>query len=303
MKYIHPKQYKNAIIKFIKNAFLYYLLPDSSYLKHRYKEVFNVPLNLANPQKFSEKIQWLKLHDRKPIYHKLVDKAEVKPIIAEIIGEEYIIKTIAVWDKFEDIDLSKLPNQFILKCTHDSASVSICLDKSTFDLSKHTWKYAKQHLNDDYYHFENKQWAYKGLKGRIIAEEYLEDDKYDSLADYKLYCFNGEARCVYVTINRFTNLRVNIYDMEWNRMPFDHIHPSTTEIIDKPKNLVLMKQLAEKIAKFIDNPYVRVDFYEVKGKVYFGEVTFYPEGGMGYFDPPEWDYTFGSWIDLKRGAK
>lgn len=303
MKYFHPHKIYREFTNFLHDCLWYYLMPDSWYLKYRYKEVFGEPLNLDNPQKFSEKIQWLKLHDRKDIYHKLVDKAEVKPIIASIIGEEYLIKTLAVWDWYEDIDLSKLPNQFILKCTHDSASVSVCLDKSQFDLSKHAWKYTRERLTNDYYHYLNKQWAYKGLRGRIIAEEYLEDDKYDSLADYKLYCFNGEAKCVYVTINRFTKLRVNVYDMDWNRMPFDHIHVSTPEVIDRPKNLQLMKELAEKIARFIDNPYVRVDFYEVKGKVYFGEVTFYPEGGMGYFDPKEWDYTFGSWIDLNRGAK
>ena len=302
MKYFHPKRYLRLALKITQDVFLYYFLPDAVYLKIRYKQVFGNKLHLKNPQKFSEKIQWLKLNDRKAIYHNLVDKYEAKKIVSKIIGEDYIIATLGVWDKYEDIDFSTLPDQFILKCTHDSASVTICRDKSSFDPKKETWKYDSIFMKRDYYHFENKQWAYKGIKPRIIAEEYLEDDKYDSLADYKLYCFNGKAKCVYVTINRFTNLRVNIYDMDWNRMPFDHIHQSTTDIIDKPKHLDLMKELAEKIARFIDNPYVRIDFYEVKGRVYFGEVTFYPEGGMGYFDPEEWDYKFGSWIDLTKRA-
>lgn len=303
MKYIHPKRVLRKAKETIHDWFWYYIMPDSWYLRHRYMEVFGESLCLTNPQKFSEKIQWLKLHDRKDIYHKLVDKAEVKPIIAGIIGEQYIIRTLGVWNRYEDIDWNSLPSQFVLKCTHDSASIIVCKDKSTFNPAEHAWKYNDVYMKRDYYHFENKQWAYKDLKPRIIAEEYIEDDRYDSLSDYKLYCFNGKAKGVYVTINRFTNLSVSMYDMDWNLMPFEHIHPNRGEKIAKPKCLEEMTMLAEKIARYIDNPFVRVDFYEVKGKVYFGEVTFYPEGGMCYFDPKEWDYTFGSWIDLNRGAK
>ena len=273
-------------------------MPDSWYLKFRYKEVFGKKLNLTNPKTFTEKMQWLKLHDRNPLYHDLVDKYKVKPIIASVIGDEYIIKTLGVWDKYEDIDFEKLPNQFVLKCTHDSASVVICKDKSKFDSSKYAHNYNNVFLKSDYYHFQNKQWAYKGLKPRIIAEEFIEDDTYDSLSDYKLYCFNGMAKGVYVTINRFTNLSVSMYDMNWNLMPFEHIHPNRGEKVVMPKNLALMKDLAEKIARYIDNPFVRVDFYETNGKVYFGEITFYPEGGMCYFKPEEWDYTLGSWMKL-----
>lgn len=303
MKFLHPKRAIRRIRESIYNWFWYYLLPDSLYLKIQYKRIFGETLNLNNPQKFSEKIQWLKLYDRKEIYHKLVDKYEVKNIISHIIGEEYIIKTLGVWDKYENINIDELPERFILKCTHDSASVTICLNKTEFDKEKFAWKYNDIFMKRDYYHYLNKQWAYKGVPPRIIAEEYIEDDKYESLADYKLYCCNGEVKCVYVTINRFTELRVNVYDLEWNLMPLDHIHESTTDQIEKPKNLSLMKELAEKIARFIDNPFVRIDFYEVKGIVYFGEVTFYPEGGMGYFKPKEWDHIFGSWIDLSKGAK
>lgn len=305
MKHLHPKKCLRIVKEKLHDCFWYYLLPDSVYLKIRYKQVFGKKLNLNNPQTFNEKIQWLKLHDRKPEYHTMVDKYEVKNWVAKIIGEEYIIKTFGVWDKYEDIDFNSLPEQFILKCTHDSASVTICTDKSNFDVSRSAWKYDDVFMKRDYYHYENKQWAYKGVKPRIIAEEYLQDDKYESLADYKFYCFNGKAKCIYVAINRFTNLRLDIYDLEWNKMPYDHNHKYhyREDYLDKPKEFDLMKELAEKIARYVDNPYVRVDFYEVKGKVYFGEITFYPEGGMGYFDPEEWDYTFGSWIDLNRGAK
>lgn len=303
MKYFHPKKYWRMIQKKIHDLFLYYLMPDSVYLRYRYKQVFGRRLNLKNPHSFSEKIQWLKLHDRKPIYRLLVDKYAAKPIIASIIGDEYIIPTLGMWQKFEEIDFASLPNQFVLKCNHDSASVTICRDKETFNPDTIAWKYSNVFLKRDYYHFQNKQWAYKGIVPCIIAEEFKEDGKYESLTDYKLYCFNGEAKCVRVLVNRSIDLRANMYDFEWNKMPFDHIHPSTSDIIEKPKNLELMKTLSEKIAKYIDNPFVRVDFYEIKGSVFFGEVTFYPEGGMGYFDPEKWDYVFGSWIDLSRGAK
>lgn len=296
--HIHPHKIWRQIKDSLYNFFWYYLLPDSCYLRTQYKKIFGKSLNLDNPQKFTEKMQWLKLYDRKPFYRDLVDKYEVKPIIASIIGEEYLIKTLGVWDRYDDIDWDALPNRFVLKCTHDSASIIVCKDKSKFNPAKHAWKYNDIYMKRDYYHYVNKQWAYKGIKPRIIAEEYIEDDRYDSLSDYKLYCFNGVAKGVYVTINRFTNLSVSMYDMDWNLMPFEHIHPNRGEKIEKPKCLPLMTELAEKIARFIDNPFVRVDFYEVKGKVYFGEVTFYPEGGMCYFKPEKWDYILGSWIDL-----
>ena len=236
MKYFHPKKYWRLIKEWIHDIFLYYIISDSLYLKIRYKEVFGKKLNFSNPKTFTEKIQWLKLHDRNPLYHQLVDKCDVKSIIANIIGDEYIIKTLGVWERFEDIDFDKLPNQFVLKCTHDSASIVICKDKSLFDPLKYKKMYNDIFLKTDYYHYQNKQWAYKGLKPRIIAEEYIEDDKFDSLSDYKLYCFNGVAKGVYVTINRFTKLSVSMYNMDWDLMPFEHIHPNRGEKIEKPKN-------------------------------------------------------------------
>jgi len=303
MKYLHPKKYLRIAKEKLHDWFWYYMLPDSIYLKIRYKQVFGKKLNLKNPQTFNEKIQWLKLHDRRPEYHNMVDKYEVKDLIAKIIGEEYVIKTLGVWDKYDDVDFDSLPEQFVLKCTHDSASITICTDKSNFDKSKHKWKYDDVFMNRDYYHYENKQWVYKGIKPRIIAEELLQDDKYDSLADYKFNCFNGKVKCVYVMVNRFTNFKMCVCDANYSLLPFVNNHKTSECRIECPENFELMKKLAEKIARFIDNPYVRVDFYEVKGKVYFGEITFNPDGGMGYFDPEEWNYTLGSWMDLTKGVK
>lgn len=298
MRFIHPHKWIRVAKEKTRVFFWYYLLPDSVYLKLRYKDVFGCWPDLNNPQKFTEKLQWLKLHDHNPLYHKLVDKYEVKPIISSIIGEEYIIKTLGVWYRFEDIEWDRLPNQFVVKCTHDSASIVICLDKSHFDPNKYAWRFKELFLKRDYYHYLNKQWAYKGIIPRIIAEEYIEDDTYNSLSDYKFYCFSGKAKGVYVTINRFSSMSVSMYDMNWNIMPFEHIHPNQGEVVSKPKNFELMTEFAEKIARYIDNPFVRVDFYETNGRVYFGEVTFYPEGGMCYFKPEEWDYEMGRWMDI-----
>lgn len=303
MKYFHPKKAIRLIREFICFDLPFYLIPDKCYLSWKYKQIFHRPIDWKNPQTFSEKLNWLKVYDRKPIYHDLVDKLRVKPIVADLIGSEYIIPTIAgSFKSVDEIDIDQLPNQFVLKCNHDSASVIVCRDKAHFD-----WDSAKMKLSacmsTDYYKLSCREWTYKDIDRCIFVEQYVEDDKYDSLSDYKLYCFNGVAKGVYVTINRFTNLSVSMYDMDWNLMPFEHIHPNKGEKVACPKHLDLMKKLAEKIARFVDNPYVRVDFYETNGKVYFGEITFYPESGMCYFKPEEWDYTMGRWMDISKLQK
>lgn len=296
MKIIHPRRYLRNVIKHVKNKFWYYLLPDSICLKIRYKEKFGKKLNLRNPQTFNEKIQWLKLHDRKPYYHDLVDKCEAKKIVGKIIGEEHIIKTLGVWDNYEDIDFSTLPDQFVLKFTHDSGSVTVCTDKSKFNKDDYSGKYAHSFANRDYYHRKYKEWVYKGIKPRIIAEEYLPDEKYDCLTTYELYCFNGKPKIMFLLINKLTpDATAYYYDMSWNRL-----RPDAKNNFDKPQNFELMKELAEKIARNVDNPFVRVDFYDVDGKVYFGEVTFYPDAGMSRSSIRE---SFGDYIDLTRGAK
>lgn len=175
MKYFHPRKWYRISKEKLRAIFLYYLLPDKVYLKYRYKQVMGKKLNLKNPQSFNEKMQWLKLYDRNPAYHKMVDKYEAKKFVANIIGEEYIIPTYGVWDSFEEIDFNALPNEFVLKCTHDAASTIVCKDKSTFDRDFANKKLTKA-LKQNYYRFENKQWAYKNIKPRIIAEKFMEDD-------------------------------------------------------------------------------------------------------------------------------
>jgi len=264
------------ILMFPRHLIRCYLLPDELCLKLSYRRKMGSRLNLDNPRTFTEKIQWLKLHDRKPVYHSLVDKYEAKKVIGNLIGEQYIIKPLGVWDNYEDIDFSVLPDCFVLKFTHDSHSTTVCTDKSRFDKSKYAGFYAHSFRNRDFYHRDYKEWAYKGVKPRIIAEPYLKDDRYEDLSSYEIYCCNGVAKCIVASINKLSSdSKAYIYTFDWERM-----HPELPNVVDRPKSLELMKVLAEKVAHFIDNPFVRVDFYEIGGKPFFGEVTFYPNAGM-----------------------
>lgn len=204
------------------------------------------------------------------------------------------------YSRVSDIPKNKLPDKFVLKCNHDAASVIVCKDKATFD-----WEYAEYKLNwcmaHDYYHYENKQWAYKDVDRCIFVEAYIEDPNTHDLPDYKFYCFGGEVKLIFVGMERFTNkdgVLVNIYDRNWNKMPFEHNHVNFVGETPRPNNLDEMIEIAEKLAKYVNNPYIRIDLYNINGHIYFGEFTFYHAGGFGYFKPKEWDYTLGSWIDL-----
>lgn len=273
-------------------------MPDRLSIRYIFKKKLGYKCDLEHPKSFNEKIQWLKLHDRKEIYHDLVDKDKVKHVIGDLIGDEYIVPTLGVWKRFDEIDFARLPNRFVLKCTHDSASVVLCKDKTSFDCFSAREKLTEA-LRTDYYHYEGKQWAYKGVERRIIAEEYLDEGSNVGLTDYKFMVFGGECRCVFVCSGRHSRLRLDAYDTDWQLMPFTrNNHPNMKERIPRPQCYDTMLMLAENIAKFVNNPFVRVDFYQVDGKVYFGEVTFYPEGGLGRFSPIEWDYVMGEWIKL-----
>lgn len=276
-------------------------LSDKDYLKLRYKSNFHKNINFDNPKTFNEKLQWLKLYDRNPEYTKMVDKYEAKKYIADIIGEEYIIPTLGVWDKFEDIDFNKLPNQFVLKCTHDSGGVVICKDKSKLNIEKAKKKINKS-LKRNYY-YSGREWPYKNVKPRIIAETYMENEGEEDLNDYKFMCFNGKVNCSFVCTERRSKegLKVTFFDLNWTKMPFERHYPSSTENIKKPENYELMIKLAEKLAKNI--PFVRVDFYEIDGKLYFGELTFFPGSGFEEFTPEEWDKKLGDMLELPKEKK
>lgn len=219
----------------------------------------------------------------------MVDKYEAKKHVASIIGEEYIIPTLAVYDRAEDIDFTELPNQFVLKCTHDSGGVIICKDKSNFDKEAALNK-LKQGLKQNFY-WKNREWPYKNVKPRIIAEKYMTDGD-DSLKDYKFFCFNGKAKAMFVSKGRF----YNYFDMEFNKLPFEWGVPNFKDTIEKPERWLEMISLAEKLSKSI--PQLRVDFYYVEGKILFGELTFFTGSGFDKFNPSEWDAIMGDWIDV-----
>lgn len=275
------------------------LIPDSIYLKYVFKRMVGYPLNLKNPKTFNEKLQWLKIYDRKPIYTTMVDKYEVKKYVANIIGEQYIIPTIGVWDRFEDIDFNKLPDQFVLKCTHDSGGLVICRNKDLFD-----YELAREKINSCLkrnFYWQGREWPYKDVKPRIIAEQYMEDKKTGDLRDYKFYTFDGVAKALEIATDRQVEgkeTKIDYFDMDFVHLPFTVGHPNADEHPAKPDTFDEMRRLAEKLSQNI--PHLRVDFYEVNGKAYLGELTFFTGGGFEKFTPSEWDKTLGTWIQLPQ---
>lgn len=271
------------------------LIPDKLYIQIRYFFYFKKFCNLSQPETFNEKIQWLKLYNRKPIYTVMVDKYAVKEYVANLIGEEHIIPTIGVWDSFDEIDFNKLPPQFVLKCTHDSGSMALCKDKSVFDIPK-ARKMLQKSLKTNYY-LRAREWPYLNVPHRIIAEKYMEDES-GELKDYKFFCFDGEVKALYIATERNskTETKFDFFDTDFNHLPFTQTHPNSDKIIEKPKCFEQMKHLASILSRGI--PHVRVDFYEVNEKVYFGELTFSHMSGCHRFEPSEWDKHFGDWITL-----
>lgn len=277
-------------------------LPDSIFLKMRYYAIFGKKLNLKTPRTYSEKLQWLKLFDRKKLYNKLVDKYEVKEYVSNIIGEQYIIKTLGVWDCFDDIDFCTLPSQFVLKTTHDSGGIVICKEKSKFDIEA-ARKKINQSLNNNFY-YTGREWPYKDLKPRIIAEEYKEDSETEELRDYKFFCFDGAVKALFIASDRQIEgeeTKFDFFDENYNHLPFINGHPNAKVLPSQPKCFEEMKELAGKLSKGF--PEVRVDFYEVDGSVYFGELTFFHWSGLVPFEPEMWDEKFGSWINLPKRQK
>lgn len=301
MKFFHPKKIcriiKEEVIYLYRYHLNYYFISDKTYLERKYYKIFGRKLNLEDPQAYTEKLQWLKLYDRNQLYPRLADKYEVKKYVSETIGEEYIIPTIGIFDKFDDISFDSLPNQFVIKCTHDSASVVVCRDKESIDWNHIRTKITKA-LKINYYKSENRQWAYKNIKPRIIIEKYIEDKDYPDLRDYKFFCFNGQCKALFIASGRNVNdVRFDFFDRELNLLPFTNGHEHADNV-HKPNNYEKMLTLVEKLSQNI--PHVRVDLYEVNNQIYFGEMTFYHWGGMVPFVPDSWDYTFGSWLKLPK---
>jgi hypothetical protein len=273
------------------------ILTDKAFLKCQYYLQMGKKLDIDNPQTYNEKLQWLKLYNRKPEYTIMVDKYAVKDYVASKIGEEYVIPTLGVWDRPEDIDWLSLPQQFVLKTTHGGGStgVVVCRNKNTFDREEAVKKLNRSLKQDIYKTL--REWPYKNVKKRIIAEKYIEDKKTGELADYKFFCFDGEVKALFVGTERGSgDVKFDYYDSEYNHLDLVQYHPMSDHQLPKPCNFELMKKLASQLSKGI--PQIRVDLYECNGRVYFGELTFFHHGGIVPFHPESWDYTFGSWITL-----
>jgi len=285
-----------SFMRVILNHLAPFIKSDELFIKLCWKLRMDYPLNLDNPQTFSEKIQWLKLHDRKPIYTIMVDKYEAKKYVANIIGEEYIIPTLAVYDSVEDINFDTLPDQFVMKCTHDSGGLVICRDKSKLNYRNALNKLSKA-LKRRYF-YQNREWPYKSVRPRIIAEQYMEDHKTHELRDYKFFCFNGEPKYCQVISGRTDVMSIDFFDRDWNHQPFHEprVFPFADHMPECPAQYDKMWNMAKQLAS--DKPFSRIDFYNIDGRVYFGEITFYPTSGFGGFKPKEWDLKFGEWIKL-----
>ena len=271
-------------------------MDDKKYVSKFYYSVFGKNLDLENPKTFNEKTQWLKLNIRKDILVSMVDKYEAKNYISSIIGDEHLIKTLGVWDKFEDIDFNSLPDKFVLKTTHDSGGVVVCEDKKTFNIKKARRK-IKKSLKKNYY-YNLREWPYKFVKPRVIAEEYICLNNGGISPEYKLFCFNGTAKLVLVCQGiAHENSRTNtFFDLEFRRIPVDTVYKRCDDKIEKPSYFNEMVRIAEILSK--DFEFLRVDFYCLENTFYIGELTLYHNGGLCPFDPPEYDLEFGELIKL-----
>ena len=294
----------NKILRRLENPrmifmdFLMFLAPcldDKTFLKYRYRLAMGHKLDLERPQTFNQKLQWLKLYQRDNRLTALVDKYRCKFLVSDILGDSFIIPTLAQWETPNDIDISSLPDKFVLKVNHDSGGVVICRDKESFDIQK-----AKQLLANSYnrnYYLAGREWPYKNVKKCIFAEELIEDTSGD-LFDYKLFCFNGKVKFLKVDFDRQTDHHANYYSPEWELMPFGEADfpPKPHKIIEKPENLDDMVCAAEKLANGV--PFVRIDFYNVNHRVYFGEFTLFPASGFGKYTPVEYDQIIGDYLTL-----
>lgn len=273
-------------------------MSDEAFVKLLYRAGIGKKLNLENPQTFNEKVQWLKLYDRRPLYNRIVDKYEVRSYVAGKIGNEYLIPLVGgPWNSFDEIDFDALPEQFVLKCTHDSGGVAVCSNRKNFDFEK-ARALIEKHLNINFY-WAGREWPYKDIHPRIIAEAYMEDQNTSELRDYKFFCFDGIPKYLFVATERQRvdeDTKFDFFDMDYHHLDIRNGHPNAKVPPEKPVCFEKMKKLASILSEGI--PQVRVDFYEVNGRIYFGELTLSHWSGAVAFEPEEWDLEFGKCITL-----
>ena len=297
---------KKILGRNLRSKIMYALkfLPDKPYLQLFYFATTGKFINFKNPKGFNEKLQWLKVNDKHSEYTKLVDKLAVREHIKEILGEEYLFPLLGQWESFDDIDFNALPEKFVLKCNHDSGSTKViknksALTKADFDEMR---AFFNRRLKRDFF-YAGREYPYKNLKPYIIAEQFMVDDSAPdkSIEDYKFFCFNGEPKIMFVATDRNIDVKFDFFDMDFNHLDIENIHPQSGKTIEKPALFEEMKAMAEKLAEGMK--FVRIDLYEIEGKIYFGEFTFFHGGGFWLFNPPEWEKKLGDMITLPEIQK
>ena len=295
-----------VFFRIILSKKVFNILSDKTYLKLKWKLNMGTELDLVAPKTFNEKLQWLKLYDRKKYYSKLVDKYEAKIWAKKIIGKEYIVPNLGVWNTFDEIEFDKLPQQFVLKCTHDSGGLVICRNKDKLDLNK-----VKKIVNKSYkrnYYWSGREWPYKNVKPRIIAEKFMTDGRTEELGltDFKFFCFNGVPKFIYIShgLKNHDLAGISFYDLQGNKLPFKRMDYKEIagEKFPLPRNFNNMINIAQKLARETNAPFVRVDLYEIDGNIYFSEITFFPCSGFIPFEPIEIDRKLGDMIDLTQNV-
>lgn len=282
-----------------KMRYVLSFLPDKAYLQIHYFLTVGRFVNFKNPKTYTEKLQWLKVNKQCPEYTKLVDKLTVREHIKEVWGEEHLFPLLGVWNSFEEINFDELPEKFVLKCNHDSGSTKVI--KNKFDLTDDDMNELSAHFKNRLkreYFYAGREYPYKGIKPQIIAEQFMVDESAPEKAieDYKFFCFNGEPKLMFIATDRNIDVKFDFFDMDFNHLDIVNIHPQSDKQIEKPEKFEEMKEIAAKLSKGMRH--VRIDLYELNGKLYFGEYTFFHGGGFGEFKPQEWEERLGSWIDL-----
>lgn len=289
------------IFVYMNSAHLLDRLPDEAILRLLWKARFGYDLDLRSPHSFNEKIQWLKLYDRDPLYTRMVDKVAAKAYAADLIGEAHVIPTLDVWDDPRDIDFSTLPERFVLKCSHTSGEgLILCRDKARLD-RKRAVSVLEKAMRHDYY-LTYREWPYKNVPRRILAEPYMEDNAaaalgLNTLPVYKFFCFEGEPRIIQTIQNdKMPDETIDYFDPSWNLLPFRQNYPNSALPTARPQQLREMLSMAERLSAGFH--FLRVDLYEINGEIYFSEFTFFSDAGFAPFHPEEWNETLGSWIHV-----
>lgn len=292
---------RNIFSRDFRSKMMYALsfLPDKMYLQLFYFATTRKFINFKNPKGFCEKIQWLKVNDRRLEYSQLVDKLAVRDHITEVLGEEYLFPLLGKWESFQDIDFDSLPEQFVIKCNHDSGSTKVIKNKSllTAEEINEMKEFYSARLKQDFY-YAGREYPYKGIKPYIIAEQLMTDETAPekSIEDYKFFCFNGEPKVMFIATDRATDCKFDFFDMNFNHLDLVNIHPNADKPIPKPEKFDEMKELAAKLSQGMRH--VRIDLYELNGKIYFGEYTFFHGGGFQLCHPEKWERQLGDWIDI-----